>query len=646
LGGVDKTLVVGGASATNGDFPTLLGAVGFVSPTLYAANDTAGRLGVMAIRDYGQNRPGGTIATPSFSQILMEAKRGLPSSTGASSIPQTNIPFGILAMGGYNGKNLISQQGGALHPLLTNGIATENWNYEDISFTGSITGTTLTVTATGTGTITPGTELSGTNILTATTIVAYGTGTGGTGTYIVSRSHTATGSQSITGVVTTAAGARLFYQAQPTGLRLDSGSRTTYNALLWTAPSTTTVSGVTIPQSAQMRIDFGNGSLSTDQTYTNTAGTQRYRSIGGGSTSFINQPFTISAVTAGDTATFTADISGTTMTVSAVSSGVLSIGQQVYGTGVSQLTTITALGTGTGGTGTYTVSPSQTVASTTMVSGPDDYTLRGSNALSFIGSRRSGIAGRRNKVFTDDIIGQLNFYGTHTNASTSIATANRGARITTIATEDFTPTAGGTKLDINVMKAGTTTEVMVASLSPTQTTYRTDAITITDSTGVALTGNKIDYSRVYGQWEQDGPVTPVAANTSYVFPIGTAIDTNIASVVSTSQITPGAAGKYNLQFSLQWANADNSEHTFYVWLRKNGVNVANSAGEVTCLKSAKGITGWNYIVSSANATDYWELAYQVTDTNVTFPYVAAQGTAPNNIPAAPALITTLTPVGA
>jgi hypothetical protein len=117
-------------------------------------------------------------------------------------------------------------------------------------------------------------------------------------------------------------------------------------------------------------------------------------------------------------------------------------------------------------------------------------------------------------------------------------------------------------------------------------------------------------------------------------------------VVSTSRITPGAAGKYNLQFSLQWANADNSERSFYVWLRKNGVNVANSAGDVTCLKSARGVTGWNYIVSSANATDYWELAYQVTDTDVTFPYVAAQGTAPNDVPSAPALITTLTPIGA
>ena len=46
--------------------------------------------------------------------------------------------------------------------------------------------------------------------------------------------------------------------------------------------------------------------------------------------------------------------------------GALSIGQIVTGTGVTSSTKITALGTGTGGLGTYTVSESQTVASTTI----------------------------------------------------------------------------------------------------------------------------------------------------------------------------------------------------------------------------------------------------------------------------------------
>lgn len=65
----------------------------------------------------------------------------------------------------------------------------------------------------------------------------------------------------------------------------------------------------------------------------------------------------------------TASISGTTMTVTAVTSGEYRVGQYIYGTGVTAGTTITALGSGTGGTGTYTVSTSQTVSSTTITSG-------------------------------------------------------------------------------------------------------------------------------------------------------------------------------------------------------------------------------------------------------------------------------------
>lgn len=66
------------------------------------------------------------------------------------------------------------------------------------------------------------------------------------------------------------------------------------------------------------------------------------------------------------TTSFTASISGTTMTVTAVASGTIAVGQVITGTGVTAGTVITALGTGTGGAGTYTVSASQTVASTTI----------------------------------------------------------------------------------------------------------------------------------------------------------------------------------------------------------------------------------------------------------------------------------------
>jgi hypothetical protein len=63
-------------------------------------------------------------------------------------------------------------------------------------------------------------------------------------------------------------------------------------------------------------------------------------------------------------AIFTGSISTTTLTVSTMLSGTIAVGQAIFGEGIAQNTVITALGTGTGGVGTYTVSDSQTVAST------------------------------------------------------------------------------------------------------------------------------------------------------------------------------------------------------------------------------------------------------------------------------------------
>jgi hypothetical protein len=81
-------------------------------------------------------------------------------------------------------------------------------------------------------------------------------------------------------------------------------------------------------------------------------------------------------VAGGATSTsITGSIVGTTLTVTA-GSGV-AVGQILSGTGVTANTTITALGSGSGGAGTYTVSASQTVASTTITALNPTFTATG-----------------------------------------------------------------------------------------------------------------------------------------------------------------------------------------------------------------------------------------------------------------------------
>lgn len=69
-------------------------------------------------------------------------------------------------------------------------------------------------------------------------------------------------------------------------------------------------------------------------------------------------------------ASFTGSISGTTLTVTAIGSGAIAIGQTLSGTGITAGTTIVGFNTGAGGNvnevGTYTITPSQTASSTTV----------------------------------------------------------------------------------------------------------------------------------------------------------------------------------------------------------------------------------------------------------------------------------------
>jgi hypothetical protein len=82
-----------------------------------------------------------------------------------------------------------------------------------------------------------------------------------------------------------------------------------------------------------------------------------------GATSFSNAATIIQTALAHADAHVTAAIATTgIMTVSAVADGALAIGQVITGTNVPAGTTISALGSGTGGTGTYTVSPAPGVA--------------------------------------------------------------------------------------------------------------------------------------------------------------------------------------------------------------------------------------------------------------------------------------------
>lgn len=113
----------------------------------------------------------------------------------------------------------------------------------------------------------------------------------------------------------------------------------------------------------------------------------------------------------------TGSITSTTLTVTGVSVGVLQVGSVISGTGIAVGTTITALGTGTGGAGTYTVNISQSVVSTAITANSIIYNHEqglndGTAAMtSYIASSDFDLVDGDQFILTKRIIPDLSFAG-------------------------------------------------------------------------------------------------------------------------------------------------------------------------------------------------------------------------------------------
>jgi hemoglobin-like flavoprotein len=147
------------------------------------------------------------------------------------------------------------------------------------------------------------------------------------------------------------------------------------------------------------------------------------------------------------------------------------------------------------------------------------------------------------------------------------------------------------------------------------------------------------HNRPYGTFYDTTTQTAAAINTAYGLTFNS---TNLSNGVyigsPASRIYVAQNGVYNMQFSAQLDNTSGGSHLIFIWLRINGVNVANSAGQVR-LKGTDGelVTSWNY-VEQLNAGDYFELMWSVDNTSV---QVLSQAAAAP-VPAIPSIILTVT----
>jgi hypothetical protein len=153
-------------------------------------------------------------------------------------------------------------------------------------------------------------------------------------------------------------------------------------------------------------------------------------------------------------------------------------------------------------------------------------------------------------------------------------------------------------------------------------------------------------SGYYGAFLDDTTQTAVSANTAYPVKFNTTDLSNGVTVVNDgsgnpTRVTIANTGIYNVQFSLQLEKTGGAGNfTIDVWLRKNGLDIPDTAGKVVLTGSVNAspiVAAWNYLVDVAGG-DYVQLMWSTTNNNAV---IFAQGpVAPH--PGVPSSILTVT----
>lgn len=121
----------------------------------------------------------------------------------------------------------------------------------------------------------------------------------------------------------------------------------------------------------------------------------------------------------------------------------------------------------------------------------------------------------------------------------------------------------------------------------------------------------------YGSFYDTTTQTAAAINTAYAMTFNTVdLSVGVTRGSPTSRIYVDRQNVYNVQFSAQVDKTAGGVALVWIWLRKNGVNVPDSAGQIRIQgNNAEILAAWNYIIQ-LNAGDYIELMWEVDDTSV------------------------------
>jgi hypothetical protein len=240
------------------------------------------------------------------------------------------------------------------------------------------------------------------------------------------------------------------------------------------------------------------------------------------------------------------------------------------------------------------------------------------------------------------ITGSL-YVGSHlfgTGYETAVVTASITNNVMTVtAVTSGTMVVGDYLTDGVAMPAGCRVAALLTGTGGTGTYL----INVPDGSSLTIASTTVTG---YGVYIVDQLTGTAGAAGTYTTSTSGALSSRAMTSRVTSRLKTLIPGTYNFQWSGQFSNLDNATQDAYVWIRKNGADVAGSTGRLGFVqrKSAgvptSTIVGWNYYLNLA-ANDYIELFCVVTSANLTIAtYPAVTGT-PLAYPSTASVVATL-----
>jgi hypothetical protein len=168
------------------------------------------------------------------------------------------------------------------------------------------------------------------------------------------------------------------------------------------------------------------------------------------------------------------------------------------------------------------------------------------------------------------------------------------------------------------------------------------ACIISDATnGLIFVRPTIEQMQYYGVFTKTTDQTPAVIDTEYLLTFdNTQISNGVTIGGTTSRIIVPQSGLYQFDATVQLSSSSASAKNVWIWFKKNGTAIANSARIVTTDINNGYISIELSETVSLAANGYVEMAFAADDTNVTVDNVAATAFAP----AAPSIVLQVTQV--